>query len=64
MYCVKCRRVTDTVRNSTETFVSKNNRPMIKGKCVVCGGTKTKFVQKGGDFVSSLNTATSRVKLP
>jgi len=24
MYCVKCKRVTDTKRNSTVAFVSKN----------------------------------------
>ena len=41
MYCVKCRRVTDTIPNSTEAFMSKNNTPMIRGRYVVCGGTKT-----------------------
>ena len=66
MYCVKCRTVTNTM--NAQNFISKNNRPMIRGKCVVCGRTKTQFVstkvQKGGDLVSSLNKATSGIKLP
>jgi len=38
---------------------------MISGKCAVCGRTKTQFVslQKDGDLVNTLNTATSGVKL-
>jgi len=67
MYCVKCKRVTGTVRNGAmdiQTFASKNERPMIRGKCVVCGKTKTQFVQNGGDLASSLSAATSGVKLP
>ena len=66
MYCVKCRTVTNTV--DAENFISKNHRPMIRGKCVVCGRTKTRFVstrtQKGGDLVNSLNSVTSGIKLP
>jgi len=37
---------------------------MIGGKCVVCGGTKTQFVQKGGDLASSSSATTSGFKLP
>lgn len=50
-YCVKCNRKTETrdIRN----VVSKNNRYMLRGVCVVCGMTKTQFVKgatvKGGD---------------
>jgi len=51
-----------------QNFTSKNHRPMIRGKCVICGKTKTQFVstniQQGGDIVSSLNSATSNIKLP
>ena len=64
MYCVKCKRKTETkdVRN----VVSKNNRLMLRGVCVVCGTTKTQFVKapQGGDLVSSLNSITSNIKLP
>ena len=66
MYCVKCKRKTETrdIRNA----VSKHNRPMLRGVCVVCGTTKTQFVKgtpsSGGDLVSSLNSVTSNIKLP
>jgi len=37
---------------------------MLKGKCATCETIKTRFVQKGGDIVDSLNRITHRVKLP
>jgi len=61
-YCVACRRTTDTQR--AKQVVSRNGRRMLKGKCATCGSTKTRFVQKGGDIVDSLNRITGRVKLP
>jgi Domain of unknown function (DUF5679)/Phospholipase A2-like domain len=66
MYCVKCKRETETkdIRN----IITKNGRYMLRGVCVVCGKTKTQFVKgtgvKGGDLVGSLNSRTSNVKLP
>jgi len=66
MYCVKCKRKTET--KDTRNVISKNNRPMLRGICVVCGTTKTQFVKgtasNGGDLVSSLNSITSNIKLP
>jgi hypothetical protein len=65
MYCVKCKSKTQTV--DMQNAVSKNNRPMHRGKCAVCGCTKTQFIKKlttGGDLVSSLNSVTSKIKLP
>jgi hypothetical protein len=64
MYCVKCKSQTET--KDAQNVVSKNNRPMIRGKCAVCGCTKTQFlkVATGGDLVSSLNSVTSKIKLP
>ena len=64
MYCLKCRKTTDTV--STQNVISKNGRSMLRGLCSVCGKTKTQFVKmaKGGDLVSSLNSATSNIRLP
>ena len=39
--------------------VSKNDKRIVRGKCVKCGSKKSRFikskVQKGGDFVNSLN---------
>jgi len=65
-YCVKCRKVTKTTE--VQNDVSKNDRRIVRGKCVKCGSKKSRFfrgkVQKGGDFVNSLNAFTGRVKLP
>ena len=47
MYCVKCKKKTETI-DSYET--SKNNRKMLKGKCVICGTNKTQFI-KGSDKI-------------
>ena len=55
MYCLKCRRVTETQNITTAT--SKNSRLMRRGQCVTCGKTKTQFVKKevaGGSFLNSL----------
>lgn len=38
MYCVKCKCKTETV--DAQNVVSKNNRPMLRGKCAICGTTK------------------------
>ena len=55
MYCLKCRRVTET--ENIITVTSKNDRLMRRGQCVTCGKTKTQFVKKdiaGGSFLNSL----------
>ena len=45
MYCLKCRRVTETENNTTAT--SRNGRLMGRGQCKTCGKTKTQFVKRG-----------------
>ena len=66
MYCVKCKRKTDTL--NLQHAISKNSRNMLKGTCSVCGTTKNKFVsaglKKGGDLTNSNNKFTSKLKLP
>ena len=55
MYCLKCRRVTET-QNIT-TARSKNGRLMRRGQCLACGKIKTQFIKKGtagGSFLNSL----------
>ena len=47
MYCVKCRKSTET--SQTERTVTKNNRHMLRGKCRVCGSTKTQFIKKSAE---------------
>ena len=51
MYCVKCKKATNT---SNVQYVSKNGRNMKRGKCVICGTTKTQFIkaQKGGSLLN------------
>ena len=44
MYCLKCRRVTETENITTVT--SKNGRLMRRGQCVTCGKIKCQFVKK------------------
>ena len=64
MYCVKCKRMTDTL--NLHHAISKNKRDMLKGTCSVCGTTKNQFVSttKGGDLTNSINKFTSKLKLP
>ena len=56
------------MQSDIRSVVSKNNRPMIRGVCDVCGTTKTQFVKmfpsSGGDLVGSLNSVTKNIKLP
>ena len=55
MYCLKCRRVTET-ENITSAS-SKNGRSMMRGQCITCGKTKTQFVKRvvaGGSFLNTL----------
>ena len=44
IYCVKCKRKTDTVDiYKTKT---KTGKPITKGKCKICGTIKCKFEKK------------------
>ena len=44
MYCLKCRRVTETENVNTDTF--KDGRVLRRGQFITCGKTKTQFVKK------------------
>ena len=54
MYCVKCRKKTNT--KDEKITKSLNNRPMKRGKCSVCGTTKTQFIAnpKGGSILNKM----------
>ena len=54
MYCLKCRRVTETKNITSAT--SKNGRLMTRGQCIKCGKTKTPFLKKEAAGESFLNT--------
>jgi len=44
IYCLKCKKQTDTL-NSVESK-SKNKKLMLKGKCKICNTNKSKFIPK------------------
>ena len=54
MYCVKCRKKTETT--SEKLVTTSNNRTMKRGNCSVCGTTKTQFVKssKGGSILNKM----------
>ena len=54
MYCLKCRRITETENVTTAT--SENGRLMRRGQYRTCGKTRTQFVKKGAAGRSFLNT--------
>ena len=54
MYCVKCKKRTETTNERMTT--PKNNRHMKRGTCVECGTTKTQFI-KAPTGCSLLNKA-------
>ena len=56
MYCIKCKKATDT--SDIRVVVSKNGRNMKQGTCVICGTTKTQFIkaQKGGSLLNKVIT--------
>ena len=65
MYCVKCKKATDT--SDVQFAVSKNGRNMKRGMCVICGTTKTQFIkaQKGGSLLNkAINNLPFEMHLP
>ena len=65
MYCVKCKKATDT--SNVQFSISKNGRNMKRGTCVVCGTTTTQFIkaQKGGSLLNkAINNLPFEMHLP
>ena len=59
MYCLKCRRVTETENITTAT--SKNGRVMRRGHCDTCRKTKPQLIKRdatGGSFLNSFGEQT------
>ena len=52
MYCVKCKKTTNT--SGVQFVVGKNGRNMKRGTCVICGTTKMQFIkaQEGGSLLN------------
>lgn len=56
-YCIHCKKNTKTL--NVKVSLTKNNRNIIRGKCLICGKIKTRFIkknafQKGGSFLNKL----------
>ena len=59
MYCLKCRRVTETENIATAT--SKNGRLMRRGQCVTCRKTKTQFIKRDATSEGFLNSLVNKL---
>ena len=59
MYCLKCRRVTES--ESITIATSKNDRLMRRGQCVISGKNKTQFVKEGAAGGSFFNTLVNKL---
>ena len=62
MYCVKCRKATDT--SDVQFTVRKNGRNMKREKCVICGTTKTQFIKGGSLLNKAINNLPFEMHLP
>ena len=45
-YCVRERKLTNSVPGSEHYVRTKNNRLMMKSTCISCHSTKTQFVKQ------------------
>ena len=65
MYCVKCKKRTDTPNERITT--TKNNRHMKRGTCVICEINKTQFTKapEGGSLLNKvINNLPVEMHLP
>ena len=55
-YCLKCKKHSKNL--NIKSFITKDNRYMLKSNCNICKGKKAKFVLKkeiiGSGFLSNL----------
>ena len=61
MYCVKCKKHTET--ENIQLFTARNGRLMQRGICALCGKIKTEFVKSGsgGEAGSLFNKAVNNL---
>ena len=59
MYCLKCRRVTET--ENITIAISNNGRLMRLSQCITCDKTKTQFVKRGAAGGHFLNTFVNKL---
>ena len=62
-FCVKCKRNTDSINNLQS--ITKNNKPILKSNCVICGSKKSQFLKVGkGLFNKALSNLGVELHLP
>src|SRR5277367_4455998 len=62
-FCVKCKRNTDSINAVQST--TKNNRPILKSNCGICGSKKSQFLSIGkGIFNNALSNLGVELHLP
>ena len=62
-FCVKCKRNTDSINVVQGT--TKNNRPVLKSNCGICGSKKSQFLKVGkGLFNNALSNLGVELHLP
>lgn len=62
-FCVKCKRNTDSINAVQGT--TKNNRPILKSNCGICGSKKSQFLSIGkGIFNNALSNLGVELHLP
>jgi len=63
IYCVKCRKFTET--KNVETVLIFNNCQLIQAICVVCGTKKSNFISSGKGFLNdAINSIPFEMHLP
>ena len=63
MYCVKCKKHTET--ENVQLFTAKNSRLMQRGICTLCGHNKTQFVKSRSSlFNTAVNKLPFKLHLP
>ena len=65
-YCVKCKSKTETINPKYK--MSKNQKPMVQGKCVKCSKMKSQFISaaeaKKGGFIFTVPAVLGAVGAP
>ena len=63
-YCIKCRKNTQNI--DPKMVRTKNNRLIMRSKCLVCGIKRSKFVkeQEAKGLLSNLGIKTPFSKIP
>lgn len=62
-FCIKCKRNTDSSNCIQDK--TKNNRPILKSTCSICGSKKSQFLKEGkGFFNNALGNLGFELHLP